>query len=114
MAWESFGIEQYDVSMVAHNTPGYPGIHGFIRLYWQGKQRATLWFYRDGYTPIPANVAVISGGSTTYYGRFGQGALAESVDLLRHEKPVFFQWNDASKGVFLCTGPEPVGEGELP
>ena len=114
MAWQSFAIDQYEVYTVAHNTPGYPDIYGFIRLYWQDSQRATLWFYRDGVTTIPANASLTSGGQTNYYGRFGQAALRDSVDLLRNEKPVFFQWSEASKGVFLATGPEPVGEGELP
>ncbi len=114
MAWESFAIDQYEVYLVAPNTPGYSDIYGFIRLYWQGKQRATLWSYRDGVTTIPASTSFSSGGYTNYYGRFGQAAFRDSVDLLRNEKPVFFQWNEASKGVFLATGQETVGEGEVP
>ena len=114
MAWQSFNIDQYEVYSVAFNTQGYPDIYGFIRLYWQGKQRATLWFYRDSVTTIPANASSSSGGYTNYYGRFGQAQLGDSVDLLRNEKPVFFQWNEATKGAFLATGQEPVGENEVP
>lgn len=114
MAWTSFTVEKYEVNSVAHNTEGYPGVYGYIRLYWEGKQRATLWFYRDGVSPIAANASFSSGGSTNYYGRFGQAQFRDCVDLLRNEKPAFFQWNDTTKGAFLSTGQEPVGETELP
>jgi len=48
-----------------------------------------------------------------YYGYFGQDQFPDAVDLLRNEKPVFFQWSDAT-GVRLSTEQEPVGEEELP
>lgn len=114
MAWESFGIDQYEVCMVAQGTPGYAGIYAFIRLHWLGKPRATLWFHRESVSAIPANSSFSSGGYTNYYGRFGQPELGDAVDLLRHEKPVFFQWNESSKGAMLSTGKEPVGEHDAP
>lgn len=114
MAWESFGIDQYEVCMVAQNTAGYPGVYAFIRLHWQGRQRGTLWFHRLSVTTIPANGSFSSGGAMTYYARYGQTELRDIVDLLRHEKPVFFQWNESSKGAMLSTGKEPVGEEEVP
>ena len=114
MPFQSFGVEEYAVYAVAENTPGYSGIYGYVRLYWQGAQRATLWFYRDAVSTIPANSSSGSAPNTSYYARFRQAALRDSVDLLRNEKPVFFQWNEASKGAFLATGQEPVGEQELP
>jgi hypothetical protein len=79
-----------------------------------GKKRATLWFYRDSVSTISANASFSSGGYTQYYGRFGQAEFRDSIDLLRNEKPVSFQWNETSNGVFLSTGEEPVGEAELP
>lgn len=114
MAWESFGIDQYEVCMVAEGTPGNIGIYAFIRLHWLSKQRATLWFYRDGVDSLPANTSFSSGGITHYYGRFRQTELGDVVDLLRHEKPIFFQYNETTKGAILSTGKEPVGEHELP
>jgi hypothetical protein len=114
MAWTSFVIQNYEANLVAHNTPGYPGIYGYIRLYWQNARRATLWFYRDSVSSIADNASFESGGVTNYYGRFGQAQFHDSVDFLRNEKPVSFWWNDESKGVFLSTGQEPVGEAELP
>src|SRR6266852_2812832 len=99
MAWESFSVDRYEGYSVAPNTEGLPGIYGFIRLYWKDRQRATLWFYRESVTTIPANMSLTSGGSTTYYRRFGQAQFRDGVDLLRNEKPVFFQWNETTKGV---------------
>jgi hypothetical protein len=112
MAWTLFAVEDYKVYGVAHNTAGFPDIYGFIRLYWEGKERATLWFYRDGAASISPNTSFTRGGYTHYYGRFGQNQFADFVDLLRNEKPMYFHWNDTTKGVFLATGQEPVGEGE--
>jgi len=35
------------------------------------------------------------------------------IDLLRNEKPVFFNWSTISKIAILSTNKEPVGDGEL-
>ncbi|MCW5625557.1 MAG: hypothetical protein KIT73_12665 [Burkholderiales bacterium] len=109
MSWQSFTVHTYEAVLVAPNTPGYPNVHSFIRLYWGGKTQATLWFYADGTANIPANTS-----GTQYYARFRQSHYSACVDLLRNEKPVAFQWNEQTKGAFLVTGPEPVGDGELP
>lgn len=112
MSWEQFEIDNYKVYGVAHNTKGLPGVYGFIRLYWEDRERATLWFYRDGTGSISDNASFMSAGYTHYYGRFSQSQFADFIDILRNEKPVYFHWNDDSKGVFLATGEEPVGEEE--
>jgi len=114
MAWEQFKVDEYKVYSVTGNTSGFAGIYGFIYLYWQDKRRATLWFYRDSVATIPDNASFTSGGSLNYYGRFSQAQLGDCVDLLRNEAPVYFHWNDKTKGVFLSSGEEPVGEGEGP
>ena len=114
MSWQSFSVDQYEAYQVALNTPGYPDIYGFIRLRWGGEQRATLWFYRDSVPAVPSNGSFSSGGLIRYYARFRQAQLHDAVDLLRNEKPVFFQWNDTTNGAFLATGSEPVGEAETP
>jgi len=114
MAWESFGIEHYEVRMVTHGTAGYPGIYAYIRLHWLNRERATLWFHRDGSGAIPGNVSSTSGGVVTYYARFGQSEFADAIDLLRNEKPVSFQWNTSTKGAMIGTGKEPVGDNEAP
>lgn len=38
---------------------------------------------------------------------------ASTVDLLRNEKPISFNWFPASKVCILATSEEPVGEGEV-
>ena len=35
------------------------------------------------------------------------------IDILRNEKPVFFNWSITSKIAILSTDKEPVGEGEV-
>ena len=65
-------------------------------------------------TTIRANGSFSSGGHTTYNARYGQAEFRNIVDLLRHEKPVFFQWNESSKRAMLSTGKESVGEDEVP
>jgi hypothetical protein len=114
MAWESFSVDQYTAYLVTQNTTGFPNIYGFVNLHWGGKPRATLWFHRDSEPTIPANGSFNSGGYTNYYARFRQAQFSDCVDLLRNEKPIFFQWNEATKGAFLATSPEPVGEAERP
>jgi hypothetical protein len=114
MPWQSFSVDQYEVYQVALNTSGFTDIYGYIRLYWGGQYRATLWFYRDSAASVPANASFTSNGVVIYYARFRQAELRDAVDLLRNEKPVFFQFNDTSAGAFLTTGSEPVGEGEAP
>ena len=114
MPWQSFSIEEYEVYQVALNTSGYPDIYGFIRLHWGGQLRATLWFHRDSATSVPPNASYTSGGVLIYYARFRQAEAHDAVDLLRNEKPVYFQYNDTTNGAFLATGSEPVGEGEHP
>jgi hypothetical protein len=113
MSWELFSVDSYSVFSVSQNTQGFPDIYGFITLDWEGTRTATLWFYRES-AVIPANASFNSGGHPNYYGRFGQAQFSDCVDLLRNEKPVFFHWNETTKGVFLATGEEPVGEAEQP
>lgn len=114
MAWESFSIGKYEVFLIADNTKGLEGTYGFINLYWQGQYHAKIWFYRgNGPTKVP-NASYVSGGFKIYYAYFQQAQFHDSIDLLRNEKPVYFQWNEATKGAYLATSQEPVGEEELP
>lgn len=114
MPWESFEVDDYKVVVVAESTPGYPNTHAFIRLFWGGQQRATLWINRQDSPPTLPNASFESGGETRYYARFREGAFEGLRGLLRNEKPVFFQYNTTSTGAFLSTGEEPVGEGDEP
>jgi hypothetical protein len=114
MAWQSFPVDQYEIFHVALNTPGFPDIYAFVSLYWGGQSHATLWFHRDSAVAVPPNGSFGSGSTIKYYARFRQAQLRDAVDLLRNEKPVFFQWNDTTLGAFLATGSEPVGEAETP
>jgi hypothetical protein len=112
MPWQSFSVDQYEAYQVALNTPGFPDVYGFIRLYWGAQVRATLWFYRDSAPAISPNASYSSGGVIRYYARFRQAQFHDAIDLLRNEKPLYFQFNDTTNGAFLSTGGEPVGEAE--
>ena len=108
MATQSFEVQYYKVNLVSLNSSALPGIHASVELYGANKKRATLWFHSEP-TTLP-NSASGSGDDIRYYGRFSAAQFADSVDLLRNEKPVVFEWNDASKTVRLSTWNEPVGE----
>ena len=114
MPWQVFNVDQYEAYQVALNTIGFPDIYAFIKLHWGGQVRATLWFHRDSAASVPPNGSFSSGKVTEYYARFRQAEYRDAIDLLRNEKPVFFQWNDTTSGAFLATGSEPIGEGERP
>ncbi len=114
MPWQIFPVDQYEAFPVALSTSGFAGVSGFIRLYWSGQQRATLWFHQQSLAAVLPNASFTSGGSIQYYARFREGDFRDAIDLLRNEKPVFFHWNDTTNGAFLSTGTELVGEGEPP
>ena len=97
MAWESFTVDEYEVTAVTVNTDGLPGVYGYIRLFWEGQQRATLWSLSRHRASRPTNHSS-SGGVKKYCGRYSQTQFADCVDLLRNEKPVTFGWNEATKG----------------
>jgi hypothetical protein len=98
------------VHLVTLGTSGYGGLHAFVELFWAGKMRARLWFH-SGPTTL-TNSSSGSGDDVTYYGRFTAAQFPDSIDLLRHEKPVYFNWNETTKGAFLSTSSEPIGEAE--
>ncbi len=112
MPWQSFSVDQYEAFQVAMNTSGFPDVYAFIRLSWGGQQRATLWFSRDSAAVVAPNASFVAGGVTMYYARFRHAQFHDAIDLLRNERPMFFQWNDMTNGAFLGTSSEPVGEGE--
>ncbi len=114
MAWQRWQIEDYKVHVVTDKTRGYQDIHGFIRLSLAGADRATLWAWRAGVTPTLQNGSFPSGGGRHYYGRYRQEAFADLVDLLRNEAPVYFHYNDTTRGAWVATDPEPVGDGDGP
>ena len=76
------------VHLVALNSPGLGGIHAFVELYWASNTRATLWYHSEPTTQ--PNSASVSGDAIRYYGRFSAAQFADSIDLLRNEKPVYF------------------------
>jgi len=108
MASQSFEVQYYKANLVSHNAPGLTGVYAYVHLNWDNKSRATLWFHSDPTTLT--NSVSGSGDDIRYYARFTAAQFADSIDLLRNEKPVYFVWNDTSKGATLSTAYEPIGE----
>jgi hypothetical protein len=72
---------------------------------------ALLKFVKAG--PLPAPTAPIEAGTQRIYASLDFQQMPVMVDMLRHERPVRFGWNDSTPIAFhLMTGDEPTGEGE--
>ncbi len=111
MAWKRYEVDSYQVRITAQNTPGYDGLVAFIYLNWGGERRATMWFYEEG-VEIRPNAEIARGGFVEYYARYKASQYAGSIDVLRHERPVYFYWDPEALGAFLGTADEPVGDRE--
>ena len=71
--------------------------------------RAILWFLpEDG--PLPGNRK--RPGQDLFDVYYRMDAWAAILDVLRNEKPVHFNYQDANNAAQIYTGSEPVGEGE--
>jgi len=112
MAWLYYKINTYRAYSVSAKTPGYENTSAFITLFWGGNPHARLWFTKGDADPTLPNGEVDIGVPPFYYVRFRGTQFSDVLDLLRNEKPVYLHWNDTSKGAFLATTKEPVGEEE--
>ena len=73
-----------------------------------GQFMGGLTFYKEGVT-IPPSVKTTQGEP---YLRFPENQLANIIETLRQEKPLYLWFNDISKYGGLKTSSEPVGEEE--
>lgn len=78
-----------------------------IDLYLDGTPQARLLFMRAGQA-LPANTSL--GGVIALH--YPMARLAEVMDLLRNEQPLFVTLNAANGIGSIGTGDEPVGEQE--
>lgn len=73
--------------------------------------RTVYLYFQEG--PQALTAASHSGNSYSAYYRYAD--LANVIDLLRNEKPVYFHYiPEGTNNSRLSTTPEPVGEGEQP
>lgn len=112
MPWRYYKIKSYKAVSVSAQTPGYEKTSAFITLFWDGNPHARLWFTIGDAAPSLPNSEATIGVPPFYYVRFRGDQFSAVLDLLRNEKPVYLHWNDTSKGAFLATTKEPVGEEE--
>jgi len=68
-----------------------------------------LNFYPDT-EKLPKNYQDVK--SKLVYLRYHLSMYPNIIDLLRNEKPIYFSYSDKSKGGYIRTGKEPIGEGE--
>ena len=72
--------------------------------------KAILWFLPERST-LPDNKK--RPGQDVFDVYYHMDAWAPIIDVLRNEKPVYFNYNDTANTAQMYTGKEPVGEGEL-
>ncbi|MGB7859226.1 MAG: hypothetical protein WBM90_01880 [Acidimicrobiia bacterium] len=106
--------EVKDYSPSISGTP-WGNAYGGITLELSDGNRALLHFVRDG-NDLPDNSrTVANNGWTIYSGWFRERAFADVLDILRNEKPVWFNWTELSDGRMassVSARREPTGEGE--
>ena len=91
----------------AHSRKVYP--QALIKCYNEDDYVMQMTFYPDG-KKLPENH--FDKRNKLVYLRYPMSMYHNVIDLLRYEKPVFFEYSRELNQGFLRTGKEPVGEGE--
>jgi len=98
-------IDAYFINMLDPKTHGGKRLINLFGSF----GRAVVWFIPDGH-PLPGNkIRSITHFIDVHYHIRDWEAI---VDILRHEKPVYFNFNEADNSAQIYTGSEPVGEDE--
>ncbi|MBU0480152.1 MAG: hypothetical protein KKG47_03505 [Proteobacteria bacterium] len=106
MAYKIHLINKYNYSFDARK--GGPGV---LQLWSDQNNVARVNFVADN-ASVPAPVLAADLNSATIY--FKEKSLPGLIDMLRNENPVKVTINNQPPGfVFVHTGQEPVGEGEV-
>mgnify|MGYP001812389881 FL=1 len=103
-------ITQYWIHFQAQHSASkrqYPT--ALIKCYHEEDYVLQLSFYPDG-SKLPANH--YDKRNRLVYLRYPMAMYRHTMDILRNEKPVFFEYSKELNQGFLRTGLEPVGEGE--
>lgn len=90
----------------ADDSNVYPQI--LVKCYHEDNFVLQVTFYPDN-KALPENH--YDAKSKLVYLRYPMSAYPNIIDLLRHEKPIYFSYSLNSKTGFVRTGKEPVGEG---
>ncbi len=104
-------INQYWVhfqSGGADQNKVYP--RALVKCYHDEDFVVQLNFYPDGKS-LPANH--YDKRNKLVYLRYPLSMYPNVIDLLRHEKPIYFSYSDNLKTGYVRTGKEPIGEGNV-
>ena len=105
MSYISTEIETYQIAIFPQT-----GTPAKINLYSGNSVFAVLFLRPDDEELQKAHLDTQVGYLRVYYHR---SALAELVDLMRNEKPVYLHyWEGDGDNTHVASGQEPVGEGE--
>jgi hypothetical protein len=106
MAIYSSVVNTYDLSIQTPNVPtNYKNVihlKGTFGL-------AFLYFVPDG---VALGTNKKRAGQNVFDVYYSMTTWSQYVDLLRHEKPVYFYYDDSNNTAVIKTSDEPVGEGE--
>jgi hypothetical protein len=81
-----------------------------VMLYNASGAQIGFVYFRGDTQPLPAAGQTADGKYQLYYRR---SALADVIDMLRNEKPIYLHWvPEGTNNSRLSTGVEMVGEGE--
>lgn len=109
MAETRIQIDAYRLYHLTFDNISTDGVVCRIDCYARTKYMGTLYFYKNKFS--------ISGGSYVKNGKLGlkfrESQLANIIETLRQEKPLYIWYNDVAKIGGLDTSLEPVGEEEL-
>ena len=81
-----------------------------IKCYLDDEYVLQVSFYPDK-KGIPENY--YDTNSNLVYLRFSMSMYSNILDILRNEKPIYFNFSEKTKLGYVRTGKEPVGEGEI-
>lgn len=74
--------------------------------------KTTYVHFQEGVGDLPESRKLDENRFIVYY---RHSDMPNIIDMLRHEKPIYFiHVPEGTNNTRLSTGPEPVGEGELP
>ncbi len=119
MPIERYELASYAVSLIAGEAEREPTMRPAATIHGRpkpGESEAEVAIYFRFYrpeAPVPPNSRTENDdGSRLYMVSYRYDQLASAVDLLRNEKPIFFQYDVEAETGYLATTDEPVGEGE--
>lgn len=106
MAVTTYTIDAYRLYHFSESNAN--GQTAVITCFDNGAYKGSLYFYKEVIS-MPPSVKTSSG---TLQLRFNERRFSEMVETFRQEKPLYINFNDATRCGWLSTSNEPIGEEE--